>query len=102
MTKIAFTKVVASGNDFVIIENNYPLLARQICGRKFGIGADGLLLLEKSKKADVRMRVFNADGSEAEMCGNGARGYGIILGAQEHKNTSAQETANYRDQGRDN
>ena len=73
MTKIAFTKVVASGNDFVIIENNYPLLARQICGRKFGIGADGLLLLEKSKKADVRMRVFNADGSEAEMCGNGAR-----------------------------
>lgn len=48
-------------------------LAINICERKFGVGADGLLILERSKAADVRMRVFNADGSEAEMCGNGAR-----------------------------
>lgn len=79
MNKITFMKTVASGNDFVIVEKlqrgsyNLPRLAREICNRKFGIGADGLLLLEKSKKADIRMRIFNADGSEAQMCGNGAR-----------------------------
>ncbi len=79
MNKITFVKTVASGNDFVIVENlqkdsyNLPGLAREICNRKFGIGADGLLILKKSKKADIRMRIFNADGSEAQMCGNGAR-----------------------------
>lgn len=80
MHKINFTKMVASGNDFVVI-NSSPqstvhspqILAKKICDRKFGVGADGLLLLEKSKIADVRMRIFNADGSEAEMCANGAR-----------------------------
>jgi len=46
---------------------------KKICDRRFGIGADGVLLMETSQKADVRMRIFNADGSEAEMCGNGAR-----------------------------
>lgn len=78
--KIEFTKAVASGNDFVVIESGHQSevtsqksLARKICERKLGIGADGLLLLEKSKRADVRMRIFNSDGSEAQMCGNGAR-----------------------------
>jgi len=73
--------MVASGNDFVLLERNklsairYPLsaIAKNICDRKFGVGADGLLVLEKSKIANIRMRIFNADGSEAEMCGNGAR-----------------------------
>ena len=66
--------MVASGNDFVVIATPKLLtLARKVCDRKYGIGADGLLLLEKSKKADIRMRIFNVDGSEAEMCGNGAR-----------------------------
>ncbi len=80
MPKISFTKMVASGNDFAIIErspqsiiNSPQILARRICDRKFGVGADGLLLLGKSKIADVKMRIFNPDGSEAEMCGNGAR-----------------------------
>ncbi len=81
MMKIKFTKMVASGNDFAVIQKNrlstihYPLstIAQKICDRKNGTGADGLLVLEKSKKADIRMRIFNADGSEAEMCGNGAR-----------------------------
>lgn len=82
MAKIVFTKMVATGNDFVLIDNRYQRvidsqnlgkLARKICDRKFGIGADGLLFLGKSGKAQVRMRIFNADGSEAEMCGNGAR-----------------------------
>src|SRR3989338_567712 len=76
MPKIEFTKMVATGNDFVLI--NQPvasprILAQKVCDRKYGVGADGLLLLGKSKRADVKMRVFNADGSEAEMCGNGAR-----------------------------
>jgi len=80
MKKIKFTKIVASGNDFVIIKNSCSSslvprqeLVKKICNRKYGAGADGMLLLEKSKKADFRMRIFNADGSEADMCGNGAR-----------------------------
>ncbi|MBM3255338.1 MAG: diaminopimelate epimerase [Candidatus Omnitrophica bacterium] len=77
MKRIAFVKMVASGNDFVLIENHgykgLSLLAKSLCDRKFGIGADGLLLLEKSSIADIRMRIFNADGSEAQMCGNGSR-----------------------------
>jgi diaminopimelate epimerase len=83
MNKIPFYKLQASGNDFVLIDaNRYPLtakrlgykkVARMLCQRKFGIGADGLLAIEKSKKAHFKMRIFNADGSEAEMCGNGAR-----------------------------
>ncbi len=81
MNKLYFTKMVASGNDFVVIEDRgsrienrkLSVLSRKICDRKYGVGADGLLLLEKSKSADTRMRIFNADGSEAEMCGNGAR-----------------------------
>jgi len=81
MKKINFTKMVASGNDFVVLPDyklsgmGYPLsaIARKICDRKFGAGADGLLLIGKSAKADIKMRIFNADGSEAEMCGNGAR-----------------------------
>jgi diaminopimelate epimerase len=80
MQKIKFTKMVASGNDFVVITPNskFPApslkkLAQKICDRKFGVGADGLLVLEKSKVADLKMRIFNPDGSEPKMCGNGAR-----------------------------
>ena len=79
MRKINFTKMVASGNDFIILKSldsrafGLRELAIKICDRKYGVGADGMLLLEKSKRADVRMRIFNPDGSEAEMCGNGAR-----------------------------
>ena len=77
-TQIEFTKMVASGNDFIVIDPSTPLsqlnkLAQRLCDRKFGIGADGILVLEKSPKADIRMRIFNPDGSEADMCGNGAR-----------------------------
>lgn len=72
MKKTKFTKMVASGNDFIVVEKN-ELSAKSACDRKFGIGADGVLVLEKSKVADIKMRIFNADGSEAEMCGNGAR-----------------------------
>lgn len=81
MTKsICFYKISAAGNDFVLVDNrrkilpsNVSRLAARWCDRKFSIGADGLLVLEDSKKADFRMRYFNSDGSPAAMCGNGGR-----------------------------
>ncbi len=79
--------MVASGNDFVVIKRSSQFalhslrtLAKKICNRKYGVGADGLLVLEKSKIADIKMRIFNPDGSEAEMCGNGARCSILYLG----------------------
>ncbi len=77
--KTGFTKMHGLGNDFVLIDArglalpDLPELARNLCHRRFGIGADQMLLLYKSEVADFRMRVFNADGSEVEMCGNGIR-----------------------------
>jgi len=76
-----FFKLQASGNDFILIENQrsavktqkLKALAGRLCPRKFGVGADGILVVEPSKKTLFRMRIFNPDGSEAEMCGNGAR-----------------------------
>jgi len=89
MTKIKFTKMVASGNDFVVIDKqpkgNLFALAKTLCDRKFGIGADGMLLLGSAKKADLCMRIFNADGSEAEMCGNGARCAALFSGKKKAK-----------------
>jgi diaminopimelate epimerase len=77
---IKFTKSVATGNDFVIIDNrdsalkgDIAAIAKKLCDRFYGAGADGLLLVEKSKTADFKMRIINSDGSEAEMCGNGSR-----------------------------
>ena len=71
-----FTKMQASGNDFILveasgIEQNWSQVAVVMCNRHFGIGGDGLLLLLPSDKADFKMRIFNPDGSEAEACGNG-------------------------------
>ncbi len=77
MKKIAFTKMAGAGNDFIVIdaqpELDYKKLTEKVCDRTNGIGADGLLILDKSKSSDYQMRIINADGSEAEMCGNGAR-----------------------------
>ncbi len=76
---ISFTKMQGSGNDFIVIDNRTELIknraefARRVCPRKTGIGADGILLLEKSGAAHFKMRIFNPDGSEPAMCGNGAR-----------------------------
>ena len=74
--RVKFTKMVATGNDFIVIDavlKGWTRLAQELCQRKTGVGADGMLVLEKSKNSDFRMRIFNADGSEAEMCGNGLR-----------------------------
>ncbi len=73
-----FTKMHGAGNDFVVIETNdmkrdWSQLAVAMCDRHFGIGADGLLLFLPSDVADFRMRIFNADGSESNICGNGLR-----------------------------
>lgn len=77
---IVFSKMSGHGNDFIIIDarvehtaEDWPERARVWCKRRTSIGADGLLIIESSSSADFRMRIFNADGSEAEMCGNGAR-----------------------------
>ncbi|MFH0990214.1 MAG: diaminopimelate epimerase [bacterium] len=76
---VHFTKMSGAGNDFIVIDNRESLVrqhgkvARKLCDRKWGIGADGLLLLENSKIADFRMRYYNADGSYGGMCGNGGR-----------------------------
>jgi len=82
--RIDFTKMVGSGNDFIVIKGkpcgNLSKLAKLLCDRKFGIGADGLLIVDQRKNADLAMRIFNADGSQAEMCGNGARCAALLNG----------------------
>src|SRR2546423_8984353 len=77
-----FTKMNGAGNDFVMIDNRagevrlQPDQIARICDRHRGVGADGILLLEKgSNGADFRMRYYNRDGGEPEMCGNGARSF---------------------------
>jgi diaminopimelate epimerase len=71
-----FTKLQGSGNDFVLVEaeeagRDWPKLALAICDRHFGVGADGLLLVFPSEVANLKMRIFDPDGTEAEVCGNG-------------------------------
>lgn len=79
--ELKFWKMHGIGNDFIVIDNRNGELgedgiaefARRLCERRFSIGADGLLLVYNSAAADVKMRMFNPDGTEAEMCGNGIR-----------------------------
>lgn len=78
--EVPFTKMHGLGNDYLYIDlfsheicYDWPALTRDMVDRHFGVGADGIILIEKSLKADFRMRMFNADGLEGEMCGNGMR-----------------------------
>jgi diaminopimelate epimerase len=81
MAKIPFCKMSGSGNDFILIDNrrrildadNLGDLVPKICTHKVSVGADGVILIENSGRANFRWRFFNSDGSEAEMCGNGGR-----------------------------
>ncbi|MTI69928.1 MAG: diaminopimelate epimerase [Firmicutes bacterium] len=76
---LKFEKLHGLGNDFIIFDGinqnmpNYNELAKKVCNRHFGIGADGMMVAEKSDKADIKMCFYNADGTEAPMCGNGIR-----------------------------
>ncbi len=89
MSVIRFTKMVGTGNDFAIVDvrhqrlmprrGQWSAISRALCDRHRGVGADGLLVLEPSTRADIKMRIVNADGSEAEMCGNGARCVAVLL-----------------------
>ena len=80
-----FTKMHGIGNDYIYVDGfrehvkNPSALSIRMSDRHFGVGADGLILVLPSKCADFRMRMFNADGSEAEMCGNGARCVGRLF-----------------------
>lgn len=85
--KLPFTKMQGTGNDFVVIDclqrplENASKIAKQLCDRRFGVGADQMLLIQRSPtaKADFRMAIYNADGSEVEMCGNGIRCFAKYL-----------------------
>lgn len=78
---IPFVKMQGNGNDFIVLDNrdsafstdSLSAMARKFCPRRSSLGADGILVVEESRRADFTMRLFNADGSEGEMCGNGAR-----------------------------
>ena len=75
-----------AGNDFVVIDHDpkldYAVFARKVCDRHMGIGADGVIIHGGSVRCDHRMRIFNADGSEAEMCGNGARCLAVYIASK--------------------
>lgn len=79
MSMLTFEKMHGTGNDFIIVNGineklpEYSSLAQKICNRHFGIGADGMIVVENSNIADIKMVFYNADGTEAPMCGNGIR-----------------------------
>lgn len=100
-----FVKMQGTGNDFVLVdgremERDWPKLAREMCRRHFGIGSDGLLVVLPSRTADVRMRMFNPDGSEAEACGNGIRcfaKYAVESGMARGEGLSVETLAGIRE-----
>jgi diaminopimelate epimerase len=83
--EIRFTKMHGCGNDFVFLDclktniDNLEAIVKQLCDRRFGIGADQLLTIHPSKVADFKMEIYNADGSQVEMCGNGIRCFAKCL-----------------------
>jgi len=101
MRSTPFFKVVGSGNDFILLDcrrragpADPARFARRWCDRKRGVGADGLLLVLTSAQASARMRIFNPDGSEAAMCGNGLRCVAWYLAADNgHRALTVQTRA---------
>ncbi len=97
-----FTKMHGAGNDFIMVNGfeqapaDWNQLAARLCDRRFAVGADGLILLLPSETADFEMRIFNSDGSEAEMCGNGIRCAAIFAqrrGITDHNSMTVQTKA---------
>lgn len=97
MAKIPFTKMHGCGNDFVLLDclksdpKDLGKLAKRLCDRRFGIGADQLLTVHPSKVADFKMEIYNADGGQVEMCGNGIRCFAKYV--YEHGLTPKRELA---------
>ena len=97
---VPWVKLAGAGNDFVLIDTaqaglsrlrrEWPALARWLCDRRMGIGADGLLILEPRRVGTVRMRIFNPDGSEPSMCGNGIRCVASIAHRHGHAGTTVR------------
>ena len=103
--KLNFFKMQAQGNDFIFFdflhENvpqiDFPKLARQICNRHFGVGADGIVLISKAYENDASMKIYNVDGSQAEMCGSALRCTIAYLNSlSEKKSFSIQTKAGQR------
>jgi len=98
MTGVPVVKTNGTGNEFVLVdERGAPLpdpvgFARRVCDRERGLGADGVLLIEESERFDARMRIVNADGSEAEMCGNGMRCVARYLDEHDGREAAVVET----------
>ena len=98
--RLEFHKYQGTGNDFIILDNssgNYSVLDKPmvefLCHRRFGIGADGLILLEKKEGFDFHMKYFNSDGNESSMCGNGGRCITAFANSLKLINGSADFTA---------
>jgi diaminopimelate epimerase len=105
MKKVSFTKMQGTGNDFVVLDGFRapvrvtPSLARSLCDRRFGVGADQVLVLAPSRVADFKMLIFNADGSQVEMCGNGIRcvaRYAVETGRVKKKAMTVETLAGIR------
>ena len=94
---IQFYKYQGTGNDFILLDNRQNLFSKndtklieRLCNRRFGIGADGLILLENDKNSDFKMVYYNSDGNESSMCGNGGRcivAFAKQLGVVDHETT---------------
>jgi diaminopimelate epimerase len=94
---LKFSKYSGNGNDFIILDHPTvdltPALVTRLCDRNFGVGADGILVLTDAADADGRMRIYNSDGGEAEMCGNGIRCLATFL---DDKSRGARDTYRIR------
>ncbi len=97
---IPFAKMQGLGNDFVVLDalrdslpSDLPEFARRACDRRLGIGGDGVLTLEPGDQSQFRMQMFNPDGSESEMCGNGIRCIGAMI---RHRNYAPQEVTTFK------
>ncbi len=99
--RLPFVKMVGTGNDFILLDlrrtrrpGNLTALAKTLCRRARSVGADGLLTVEPSRRADVKMRIINPDGSEAAMCGNGARCVALYAaGGRRHRRLTIETPA---------
>ncbi len=98
--RLKFQKYQGTGNDFVMVDNrtlsfpkNDTKLIERLCDRRFGIGADGLILLENDNLSDFKMVYYNSDGNESSMCGNGGRCLTAFANAQAVVQSTAQFTA---------